>query len=164
VSPARAIVVFGSFSAALLAMLIGNMTHSHIAPASERIDDGVTLWLVFGFPAAIAAALATWWLSSDEYWWPSQMSFAQILGFSVRCVGLACLLLIPIQLIFGLLHALSNAFFAHQSHASGDFALSVLSFPIVDAIAILFGFLPALILQTVVVLSARAVEKWLGYA
>jgi hypothetical protein len=157
VTEARIIAVFGALCAALLSTWFGNEIYVLISGSARNSFDPFAIWMAWGIPAAIAAAIATSFLTRKHDWLPARWRFLKLLGSAARCAGLACLLFVPAQIVCMLLFVSVGMTDGGGSGfgAVGDLLLIVF----VDAIAIAFGILPAIALQMVVFLLARAMAS-----
>lgn len=157
---ARIIAVFGATCAALLATWLGNEIYAASVFHAEHFYDPFAIWKVWGMPAAVAAAIATFHMTRRSDWLHKRWRFVQLLGFSSQCAGVACLLYVPIQIACLLLFALLGV----TEGSSGGFGVAgaVTLFVYMDAIAVAFGILPAIALQMIVLLLARSMASSVG--
>ena len=149
---ARMIAVVGSMCAALLATWLGNavymgFTHNPVFSETSAI------WMLFGGPAALVAAIATFLTTKDRAWLKHPIGYLKLSVIAIRTVALACLLYLPIQIAW--LHVLVPL---HLMDAPvGPFnSVDIIALAYIDLIAILFGILPATIIQMAVLLFARS--------
>ena len=154
---ARIIAVFGAMCSALFATWLGNEIYTASVIHSGHFYDPFAIWKVWGVPAAIAAAAATFCMTRHNGWLPRSWRFWKLLGFASRCAGVACLVYVPIQIICLLLFALLGII---ESMSSGFGAAgSAIMLAYMDAIAIAFGILPAIVSQMIVLLLARTMAS-----
>jgi hypothetical protein len=156
VTEARIIAVFGALCAALLATWLGNEVYVLVSSSARNSFDPFAMWIAWGIPAAIAAAVATYFLTRKDAWLPRRWRFVPLFVFASRCAGLACLLYGPIQVTWMLLAASTGLTEAWSGFGTMGAALI---FFYVDAIAIAFGILPAIVLQMIVLLLATAMAS-----
>jgi len=157
VTEARIIAVLGALCAALLATWLGNEIYLLVESRPGHFYDPYAIWKAWGVPAAIAAAVATYYLTRNDRWLPRRWQFWQLLRFASRCAGMACLLYVPIQFAWMLLATMMGMMEASSGGFGGMGAVFILVY--IDVIAIAFGILPAIALQMIVLLLARAMAS-----
>ena len=155
---ARIIAVSGSLGAALLATWLGYWISAYTMDGPGTFDDPLALWKLWGVPAAVAAGVATFLLTRKSDWLPERWSFLPLTGFALRCAGLACLLYLPVQICCLFMLSLIGG----MSGSTGGFGIgrAGILLAYMDALAIACGIVPAVLIQMLVLLLARATATY----
>ncbi len=150
---ARMIAVVGSMGAALLATWLGNAVYVGFTPDPAHFSETSALWILFGGPAALVAAIATFLTTKGRVWLEHPIGYLKLFGIAIRTVALAYLLYLPIQIAWLIVLVPLHLMKAPVGPFNPG-EIFVLAF--IDLIAMLFGILPATIIQMAVLFFARS--------
>jgi len=154
-SEARLVAVAGSVAAALLATWLGYWISVFAVGGPGHFDDAWAVWKLWGCPAGVAAGAAAYLVTRTPDWLPTRWRFTSLGLCALRCVGWACLLYLPVQI--GCLVVLSLAGGIYGGTGGFGIAGAGILLAYMDAIAVAFGVIPAVLAQMLVLLLARAV-------
>lgn len=149
-SAMRVFAVVGSMGAAMLAMHAGY--EAYLAFVSRPVRFGGEIGFIFGIPAAIAAAIATYQLSGGAEWMSRPLLISKLCAFAARSVALACLYFVPVFMISAIVTgALSG------NLGTGGFGIGgALGIGLYSALfSLIIGFLPAFVFQVLALLLAH---------